>query len=405
MGKKAQAFERVIVFDHDLEFSPSVLSFFDTSVRVLNQDLSLFAASAWNELGLPHLVGKQDRMARDSYFSGVAWMIHKADWAALDADWPSDDVLREHGWVHWVNDKAEAGGSHGGLPPDVALRWSVEGWDDAKRRDVAVPQVSRVKRSGGGAYDPEEAPLQQFSERVELASSQPDATAFGDLSYMKEEAYEAEVRAKIRLAKLLPSMSVPPTAPTTVHKVAWVIAYEPQQYAAVAKRLQIPERPMGQFKGATVLTRKDSSVSLPARVLLLPPCLPSDLSRPPGNDAFSSLRDAAVLLLSRSSYSSTSPRPSPPASCQTSGRISKSAANESCAGTARYSLHAVEPHRLSSSSHPRLRPTPCTLLPLLPQLAQDRARAGLPRAEDATQGVEIEIRARLILFLTQSFWG
>jgi len=51
---------------------------------------------------------------------------------------------------------------HGGLPADVALRWSIEGWDIGKRRDVVVPDVSRVKRSGGGAYDPEDAPMQQF---------------------------------------------------------------------------------------------------------------------------------------------------------------------------------------------------------------------------------------------------
>ena len=264
-GKRGQDFERVIVLDHDLEFSPSVLTFFETAAGVLNQDLSLFAVSAWNELGLPHLAGAESRMTRDSYFSGVAWMMHQADWAALDGDWPSDDVLREHGWVHWANDRAEAAGTHGGLAPDVALRWSVEGWDDTKRRDVAIPEVSRVKRSGGGAYDPEEAPLQRYSERVVLATSQPDATAFGDLSYMKEDAYEAALRAKIRNAKLLPGMSVPPMAatavPTVLQKTAWVLAYEPKQYAAVAKRLQIPERPMGQFKGATILTRKDSSVS------------------------------------------------------------------------------------------------------------------------------------------------
>lgn len=277
-GKHGQDFERVIVLDHDLEFAPSVLSFFETSIGVLNQDLSLFAVSAWNELGLPHFAGSESRMARDSYFSGVAWMMHTADWAALQDDWPGDDVLREHGWVHWINDKAGAAGTHGGLGLDVALRWSVAGWDGARRRDVAIPEVSRVKRSGGGAYDPEEAPLQRFSERVVLAQSQPDATAFGDLSYMKEDAYEAGLRAKLRNAKLLPGLSVPPTAPTVVHKVAWVLAYEPAQYAAVAKRLQIPDRPMGQFHGATILTRKDSSVSCPswcllAKSRLLTPCL------------------------------------------------------------------------------------------------------------------------------------
>lgn len=54
-GKNGQDFERIIVFDHDLEFSPSVLGFYETCNAVLDKDPSLFAASAWNELGLPQV--------------------------------------------------------------------------------------------------------------------------------------------------------------------------------------------------------------------------------------------------------------------------------------------------------------------------------------------------------------
>ena len=75
--KLSQEFERIIVFDHDLEFSPSVLryasisrsllpiyqvsfdtfvlSFYQTCAAVFDKDPSLFAASAWNELGLPQV--------------------------------------------------------------------------------------------------------------------------------------------------------------------------------------------------------------------------------------------------------------------------------------------------------------------------------------------------------------
>ena len=38
---------------------------------------------------------------------------------------------------------------------------------------MLVPEVSRVRRIGGGAYDPEDAPLQQFSEKVLLAQVGP----------------------------------------------------------------------------------------------------------------------------------------------------------------------------------------------------------------------------------------
>ena len=37
--------------------------------------------------------------------------------------------------------QAGAAGTHGGLPADMALRWSIEGWDRGKRRDVVVPEV------------------------------------------------------------------------------------------------------------------------------------------------------------------------------------------------------------------------------------------------------------------------
>ena len=50
-------------------------------------------------------VRKENRLSRDSYFSGVAWMMVREDWKALDAVWPTNDVLSAHGWVRWVNDK------------------------------------------------------------------------------------------------------------------------------------------------------------------------------------------------------------------------------------------------------------------------------------------------------------
>jgi hypothetical protein len=40
--------------------------------------------------------------------------------------------------------QAGAAGTHGGLPADTALRWSIEGWDRSKRRDVVVPEVRHI---------------------------------------------------------------------------------------------------------------------------------------------------------------------------------------------------------------------------------------------------------------------
>ena len=259
-NERGQAFERIIVFDHDLEFSPSVLTFFQAATGALDKDAGLCGISAWNELGLPHLLGDDRRMARDSYFSGVAWLMAVQDWSALNAVWPSDEIIAKHGWVHWVNDKAGAEGTHGGLGADVALRWAVEGWDAAKRRDMVVPQVSRVKRNGGGAFDPEEAALQQFSEQVLLSKAPPDMSAFGDLSYLEEVNYDAELTYKVRHARLLPGLVPPPASSAILDHTFQVIAYEPAEYGALAKRFQIPGRPMGQFHGATMLLRKDSSL-------------------------------------------------------------------------------------------------------------------------------------------------
>ena len=52
----------------------------------------------------------------------------------------------------------------------------------------------------------------------------------------------------------------PPASSAILDHTFHVIAYEPAEYGALAKRFQIPGRPMGQFHGATMLLRKDSSL-------------------------------------------------------------------------------------------------------------------------------------------------
>ena len=47
-----------------------------------------------------------------------------------------------HTYMHAL--QAGAAGTHGGLTADMALQWSIEGWDRSKRRDVVVPEVRHI---------------------------------------------------------------------------------------------------------------------------------------------------------------------------------------------------------------------------------------------------------------------
>lgn len=98
-----RSFQYAIILETDLTVSRDFLSYFLNGREYLSDPTSnLFCISAWNDNGFNHLVLREDRLLRTSFFPGLGWMLARFAWInSLKPDWPSegygyDWYLRRH---------------------------------------------------------------------------------------------------------------------------------------------------------------------------------------------------------------------------------------------------------------------------------------------------------------------
>jgi hypothetical protein len=89
----------VIILEDDLEVAPDFFDFMSAAAPLLDADASLLAASAYSDLGQPHLVADPRQVHRSDFFPGLGWMLNARTWKEdLGPKWPDsfwDDWLRE----------------------------------------------------------------------------------------------------------------------------------------------------------------------------------------------------------------------------------------------------------------------------------------------------------------------
>jgi alpha-1,3-mannosyl-glycoprotein beta-1,2-N-acetylglucosaminyltransferase len=72
----------------DLEVAPDFFSYFAAMATLLRTDLTLLAASAYNDNGQQKYADDARRVVRSDFFPGLGWMMPRRIWDELGSKWP-----------------------------------------------------------------------------------------------------------------------------------------------------------------------------------------------------------------------------------------------------------------------------------------------------------------------------
>ncbi|XP_030826474.1 LOW QUALITY PROTEIN: alpha-1,3-mannosyl-glycoprotein 2-beta-N-acetylglucosaminyltransferase-like, partial [Camarhynchus parvulus] len=158
---RAFRYRAAIVVEDDLEVAPDFFEYFQAVLPLLEQDPSLWCASAWNDNGKEALVdaGRAELLYRTDFFPGLGWLLLAELWDELEPKWPPAF------WDDWMRQPEQRRG-----------------------RACVRPEVSRTMTFGrkgvshGQFYD-------QYLKFIKLNDRFVPFTQM-DLSYLKKDRYE-----------------------------------------------------------------------------------------------------------------------------------------------------------------------------------------------------------------------
>ncbi|XP_041270199.1 alpha-1,3-mannosyl-glycoprotein 2-beta-N-acetylglucosaminyltransferase [Onychostruthus taczanowskii] len=154
-------YRAAIVVEDDLEVAPDFFEYFQAVLPLLQEDRSLWCASAWNDNGKEGLVdaGRAELLYRTDFFPGLGWLLLAELWDELEPKWPPAF------WDDWMRQPEQRRG-----------------------RACVRPEVSRTMTFGrkgvshGQFYD-------QYLKFIKLNDRFVPFTQM-DLSYLKKDEYE-----------------------------------------------------------------------------------------------------------------------------------------------------------------------------------------------------------------------
>jgi alpha-1,3-mannosyl-glycoprotein beta-1,2-N-acetylglucosaminyltransferase len=163
--------QRVMVLEEDIHIAPDFFDYFQATSKILDEDPSLFAVSAFSDNG--HMVKDPTRLLRSDFFPGLGWMMNRRLWMdELDSKWPAGY------WDDWLREPAQR-----------------------QDRQVIRPEISRTYHFGidGGASQ------NQFGSILEsvVLDTQVVDWKHQDLSYLREQTYNAQYADLIKSSRLL----------------------------------------------------------------------------------------------------------------------------------------------------------------------------------------------------------
>eukprot|EP01104_Vermistella_antarctica_P010496 TRINITY_DN2807_c0_g1_i2.p1 TRINITY_DN2807_c0_g1~~TRINITY_DN2807_c0_g1_i2.p1 ORF type:complete len:473 (-),score=88.79 TRINITY_DN2807_c0_g1_i2:27-1445(-) len=157
-------YDGVIILEEDLEIAPDFFEYMLTGWRLLEEDPSLYAVSAWNDLGEKGMVNDPTLLRRSNFFPGLGWLMTRSLWKDLGPKWPSFTGY----WDDWMREPAQR-----------------------KGRDCIHPEISRtftfgaVGASGGQFYTQHLSRIQLNTKFVPWRSM--------NLDYLKQDSWSAYI--------------------------------------------------------------------------------------------------------------------------------------------------------------------------------------------------------------------
>ena len=84
-----------IVLEEDLDVSPDFFSYFSQTLRLLEEDSSVYCVSAWNDQGYEHTASNPSRLFRVETMPGLGWILKRSLYKEeLEPKWPTPEKVQ-----------------------------------------------------------------------------------------------------------------------------------------------------------------------------------------------------------------------------------------------------------------------------------------------------------------------
>ncbi|GFR06941.1 protein O-linked-mannose beta-1,2-N-acetylglucosaminyltransferase 1 [Trichonephila clavata] len=166
-----------IIIEEDLDVSPDFFSYFSQTLRLLEEDETIYCISAWNDQGYEHTSEDSGLLYRVETMPGLGWILKRSLYKEeLEPRWPTPEKLWD--WDMWMR------------LPDVR-----------KGRECVVPDVSRTYHFGSSGLNMNSF-FQDIYFKKHAFNTQPHVE-LKDLDSIKKDNYEEVIHDLLRKAVVL----------------------------------------------------------------------------------------------------------------------------------------------------------------------------------------------------------
>ncbi|CAG2114436.1 unnamed protein product, partial [Medioppia subpectinata] len=163
-----------IILEEDLDVSPDFFKYFSQTMRLLDEDESIYCISAWNDQGYEHTSADPSLLYRVETMPGLGWLLSRRLYKQqLEQSWPTPEKLWD--WDMWMR-----------LP------------DIRRKRECIVPDVSRTYHFGSSGLNMNSY-FQDIYFKKHAFNTMPDIQ-LKDIDSVKKDNYERQIHGLLRRA-------------------------------------------------------------------------------------------------------------------------------------------------------------------------------------------------------------
>ncbi|CAL4093564.1 unnamed protein product [Meganyctiphanes norvegica] len=166
-----------IILEEDLDVSPDFFSYFSQTLRLLEEDPTVYCVSAWNDQGYEHTSSDPALLYRVETMPGLGWMLKRSLYKdELEPKWPTPEKMWD--WDMWMR------------------------LGDVRRgRECIVPDVSRTYHFGSSGLNMNSYFQDTYFKKHSFNTLQ--YVEMKDIDSMKKDAYEEQVTGLLRRGTVL----------------------------------------------------------------------------------------------------------------------------------------------------------------------------------------------------------
>ncbi|XP_049805744.1 protein O-linked-mannose beta-1,2-N-acetylglucosaminyltransferase 1-like isoform X1 [Schistocerca nitens] len=167
-----------IIVEEDLDVSPDFFSYFSQTLRLLEEDDSIYCISAWNDQGYEHTSSDPSLLYRVETMPGLGWILKRSLYKdELESKWPTPEK-KMWDWDMWMR------------LPEVR-----------KGRECVIPDVSRTYHFGASGLNMNSY-FQDVYFKKHSFNTQP-YVELKNIDSIKKDNYEEVIIGMIKHANIL----------------------------------------------------------------------------------------------------------------------------------------------------------------------------------------------------------